>query len=152
SGWSCTLSTVTCTRTDALSGGVSYPVITVTVNVGNNASATLTNTVTVSSAGDTNTSNNTASDATSVVQLPDLAVTLTHTDTLVQGETGATYTIGVSNVGANATSGLVTVADALPAGLTATALSGSGWTCVLPSLTCTRSDSLPPGVAFPNLT
>ena len=33
SGWSCTVSTVTCTRGDALAAGSSYPAITLTVNV-----------------------------------------------------------------------------------------------------------------------
>jgi len=35
-GWNCTLTTLTCTRSDALAAGASYPVITVTVNVANN--------------------------------------------------------------------------------------------------------------------
>ncbi len=30
--------------------------------------------------------------------------------------------------------------DTLPAGLTATAISGGGWSCMLGTLTCTRSD------------
>lgn len=45
-GWSCT--TNTCTRTDALSVGKSYPTITVTVNVAANAPSSVTNSVTVS--------------------------------------------------------------------------------------------------------
>ncbi|MEU2158084.1 hypothetical protein ABZ532_24275 [Streptomyces sp. NPDC019396] len=40
----------------------------------------------------------------------------------------------------------------LPAGLTAASLSGAGWTCVLDSLTCTRTDVLDSGASYPPLT
>lgn len=45
-GWTCTSNT--CTRTDALGAGKSYPAITVTVDVSSNAPASVTNTVKVS--------------------------------------------------------------------------------------------------------
>ena len=48
----------------------------------------------------------------------------------------------MTNSGAGSTSGLVTVTDALPAGLTATMITGTGWACTLATLTCTRSDVL----------
>jgi uncharacterized protein (TIGR03437 family) len=51
-GWTCTAST--CTRSDALNGGSSYPAITVTVNVAATAPAQLTNQASVSG-GDANT-------------------------------------------------------------------------------------------------
>ena len=35
-GWSCTLTSLSCTRSDALAAGGTYPLITVTVNVANN--------------------------------------------------------------------------------------------------------------------
>ena len=38
----------------------------------------------------------------------------------------------------------MTVVDTLPAGITATAISGPGWTCTLATLTCTRADFLSP--------
>ena len=41
SGWACTLAGLTCTRSDPLANGASYP-ITVTVSVANNAPATVT--------------------------------------------------------------------------------------------------------------
>jgi hypothetical protein len=47
---------------------------------------------------------------------------------------------------------MVTVTDALPAGLTATGISGDGWTADLNSLTCTRTDALPAGQAYPLIT
>jgi hypothetical protein len=40
------------------------------------------------------------------------------------------------------TSETVTVTDTLPAGLTATAIAGAGWSCVVATLNCMRNDSL----------
>jgi hypothetical protein len=50
------------------------------------------------------------------------------------------------------TSQTITVTDALPTGLTATAISGSGWSCTLSSLTCTRSDALSTGNSYAPIT
>jgi hypothetical protein len=44
------------------------------------------------------------------------------------------------------------VADLLPTGLTATAISGTGWTTNLAALTATRSDVLGPSASYPALT
>ncbi len=79
----------------------------------------------------------------------DLAVTKTHTGNFTQGDTADTYMIIVTNVGGLASSGTITVTDTLPASLTATAISGSGWTANLGTLTCTRSDALALGTAYP---
>ena len=125
-----------------------------TVNVSSTAPASVTNTATVSGGGDVNTANNTASDPTTVnavVATPDLTISKSHTGNFFQGQTGATYTITVSNIGSGATSGTVTVSDALPTGLTATAISGTGWSC--DTLTfCTRSDALAPAASYPAIT
>ena len=151
-GWSCTLGTLTCTRADALAASSSYPAITLTVNVSNSAAASITNSATVSGGGETNTSNDTASDATTVTQLADLTITKSHTGNFTQGQTGATYTITVSNSGSGATSGTVTVTDTLPSGLTATAMTGTGWSCTLGTLTCTRADALAASSSYPAIT
>ncbi|HEV2175978.1 MAG TPA: DUF11 domain-containing protein [Terriglobia bacterium] len=82
---------------------------------------------------------------------PDLTITKTHTGTFF-GNGFGTYTLTVSNFGGTATNGTVTVTDTLPTGLTATAFSGTGWTCTLSPLTCTRNDSLGSGASFPALT
>lgn len=82
---------------------------------------------------------------------PDLAITKTHTGNFTAGQNGATYTIGVTNSGSASTTGLVTVADSLPSGLTATAIAGNGWTCVLGTLTCTRSDALAAAGSYPSI-
>src|SRR5437762_2236244 len=152
SGWTCTLGTLTCTRSDALAASASYSAITLTVDVANNAAASLTNTATVSGGGEVITTNDTASDSTTINQLPDLTVTKSHTGNFTQGQTGATYTITVNNAGTAATSGTVTMTDTLPAGLTAAAISGSGWTCTLGTLTCTRSDALAASASYPAIT
>ncbi|HVM59821.1 MAG TPA: DNA/RNA non-specific endonuclease [Verrucomicrobiae bacterium] len=83
---------------------------------------------------------------------PDLAITKTHTGNFIRGDSGDTYTIIVTNVGNAASSNTVTVTDALPTGLTATAISGTGWTATLSTLTCTRSDALAAAASYPPIT
>ncbi|HVF62890.1 MAG TPA: hypothetical protein VNE58_02710 [Casimicrobiaceae bacterium] len=153
-GWSCALSTLRCTRSDALAAGAAYPLITLTVDVSPGATLALTNQVSVAGGGDTNTSNNTANDATVITAAPqpDLVIAKALVGTLTRGQIGAVYSIVVTNQGAAATSASVTVVDVLPAGLTATAIAGSGWSCVLATLSCTRSDALGPGASHPAIT
>jgi uncharacterized repeat protein (TIGR01451 family) len=155
-GWSCTLGTLTCTRADALAASASYPSITLTVNVAANAPSGVLNTATVSGGGETNTANDSVNDPTTILA-PDMTVSKQHAGAIngafFQGETGATYSIFVSNNGNLATIGAVSVVDTLPAtGLTATDISGTGWSCTLNNLTCTRSDVLAPGAAYPGIT
>ena len=82
----------------------------------------------------------------------DLALVLTHAGSFFQGDPNDVYTLVVTNRGAAASAGTVSVVDTLPAGLVATALSGSGWTVSLAPWTCTRSDSLAAGAAYPAIT
>ena len=252
-GWTINLGTLTCTRTNSLAVGAAYPPITVTVSVAANAAATVTNTVTVSGGGDANSTNNTASDPTSInpasapiattgaatgvgttnatlsatinpngqttivqfqygtdlsygssvavsgtftgatgqaisanltdlaastlyhfrviatnvlgsaigsdqafatiaTPVPDLAINAAHAGNFTQGDRGDTYTITVTNTGAGASSGMVTVSNVLPSELTATSLSGSGWTVNQANLTCIRSDALAAGTNYPAIT
>ncbi|MCC6536131.1 MAG: Ig-like domain repeat protein [Bryobacterales bacterium] len=82
----------------------------------------------------------------------DLSLAKTHAGNFSQGQTGAQYSLTVSNLSnANAT-GAITVVDTLPAGLTATAISGNGWSCTLATLSCTRSDGLSANNQFPPVT
>ncbi len=129
-GWSCGISgnTATCTRSDPLAPGASYPPITLTVNVASNAPTSVTNVATVGGGGDLNAANNTATVVTPIAPAPDLTITKSHTGNFTQGQT-ATYTITVTNNGAVPTSGTVVVTDPMPAGLTPRTGSGSGWTC-----------------------
>lgn len=151
-GWTCTLSTLTCTRSDVLAAGAAYPLIILTVNVSDVAQAFVTNAATVSGGGEVNTFNDTSNDNTAITQLPDLAITKTHSGSFSQGQTGAIYTLTVSNAGNASTVGLVTTKDALPVGLVAAAIGGTGWTCALNTLTCTRSDVQAAGGSYPPIT
>ncbi|MFC3835541.1 MULTISPECIES: beta strand repeat-containing protein [Deinococcus] len=89
--------------------------------------------------------------ATIRVATPDLTVDKFHTGTFTPGVAG-TFTLRISNGGAAPTFGTVTVTDTPPAGLTVQAISGSGWTCVLATRTCTRSDVLAVGASHPDIT
>ncbi|OXY97744.1 hypothetical protein BEK98_09420 [Streptomyces diastatochromogenes] len=72
-----------------------------------------------------------------------LSIAESHQQAFVAGGTG-TYTITVGNPGPGATGkAAVKVTGTLPAGMTALAAGGSGWSCkTSPSLSCTRSDTL----------
>jgi uncharacterized repeat protein (TIGR01451 family) len=83
---------------------------------------------------------------------PDLTITASHSGHFQQGRTGAVYTIIVTNAGNGPSSGAVTVTDTLSAGLSSTAISGSGWACTLGSLSCTRADTLVAGGSYAVLT
>jgi uncharacterized repeat protein (TIGR01451 family) len=154
-GWTCNTAgqTVTCTRSDALAGGSSYPVISVPVTVAPNSSLSLTNTATVSGGGDSNAGNNTSNDPTTINGVPDLTIAKTHAGNFTQGQNG-TYTITATNSGGAVTSGTVTVSDTLPAGLTYVSATGTGWTCGAAGqvVTCTRSDALAAGASYPAIT
>jgi len=82
---------------------------------------------------------------------PVLAIQSTHAGSFAPGQTGAAYTLTVSNgPGAGPTSGIVTVTEILPAGLTLASMAGTGWTCSAPTaLTCTRADALSGGSSYP---
>jgi uncharacterized repeat protein (TIGR01451 family) len=154
-GWACVIATVTCDRSDALAGGASYPAITLTVNVSTSAPSSVTNTAAVSGGGDTNANNNSASDQTTVASSAgspslDMGV-LASPNTFPKGGT-ASYDASMSNAGTASTSGTVTFVATLDPSLTQTAISGSGWACVLATLTCTRSDALTPGNLYPDIT
>lgn len=149
-GWNCTLATLTCTRSDALAPGGTYDAITLMVNVATDAPSSVTNSATVSGGGDPTPA--TGDDPTTIIQLPDLTVAKTHTGNFYQGQTGAQYTVTVTNSGQSATSGAVTVEETAQTGMTVTGLSGTGWSCVLGTLTCTRSDALAAGASYPPIT
>jgi tetratricopeptide (TPR) repeat protein len=86
------------------------------------------------------------------VPAPDLTIAKTHTGNFAKGQIGATYRISVANVGTLPTSGTVTVTDTVPVGLSATAISGSGWNCTGPAGPCSRSDALSAGSSYPAIT
>lgn len=65
-GWSISLGTLTATRADTLATNSAYPAITVTVDIAANAPASVTNSVSVATSGDTNSLNDVAKDFTSI--------------------------------------------------------------------------------------
>ena len=148
--WSCTQPAGPCTRSDALGAAQSYETITLTVDVATNAGTPLVNQATVSGGGDATPA--TANDTVTVDTGRDLAITKTHAGNFFQGQIGAQFTIGVSNVGGTASTGTVTVTESLPSGLTATSMNGSGWSCTQPAGPCTRNDALAPLGAYPTIT
>ena len=85
---------------------------------------------------------------------PDMTISKTHTGNFTRG-LSATYTITPSNMSTlGATSGVVTVDDTLPAGLTPTSASGTGWTCSISGQTvsCVTSNSLAASTSYPAIT
>ncbi|GAA4568808.1 polysaccharide deacetylase family protein [Planotetraspora kaengkrachanensis] len=88
-----------------------------------------------------------------------IAISATHgPSTFVPGQTG-TLTLTVTNTSGQPSDpdpiggSTVTVQDVIPAGLTATAASGPGWTCSgSRTRTCTRSDTLGPYSDYPPIT
>jgi uncharacterized repeat protein (TIGR01451 family) len=90
--------------------------------------------------------------ASVTVVTPDLTITNTHTGNFTRPQTGATYTLTVTNSGVVDTTALITVTDTLPTGLTATAIDGVNWNCTLSPLGCTRGDTLFAGTSFEPIT
>jgi len=151
-GWSC--AGTTCSRSDALAGGNSYPPIAVTVNVG----ATFgggSNQVTLSGGGSATL---TDYDYTNYIANPPvLSISIGDSGNFTQAQTNATYTLLVSNqAGADPTSGPVNVSESLPSGLTLVSIAGTGWTCspnsYFYSSGCSRSDVLNGGSSYPPIT
>jgi uncharacterized repeat protein (TIGR01451 family) len=146
-GWSCSASglAVTCTSSTPLAAGASS-VLTLTVSVGAASVPSVINTATVSTAGDTNPANDTSSDTTTVLGIPDLSILKSHTGNLAVGANGV-YTLAVTNVGNGSTTGTITITDTLPTGLAYVSGSGSGWSCSASGqdVTCTNPGPLAAG-------
>ena len=154
-GWTASIngSTVTATRSDSLIGSGSYPTLTVTVRVANDAPASVTNTAYVSGGGESNLANDTASNPTNIDGVADLTITKSHSDTFRQGDSGHAFTLVVTNAGGGSSSGLVTITDTIPVGLNAVSAIGTGWTTSVVGalVTATRSDALAASTSFPAL-
>jgi uncharacterized repeat protein (TIGR01451 family) len=127
-GWSCSAAgqVVTCTHAGPLASGAALPALTLTVAVAANAPASVTNTATVSNPTfDNVVGNDSASDPTTIVQLPDPLVIKSQVvlDDPVNGAAqpkaipGANvrYTIGVTNQGSGSPDAdSLVIDDALP--------------------------------------
>src|SRR5581483_9714322 len=137
-GWSCGApsgGTITCTSTDAIASTSSYPALTFTMNAPA-ASGSITNSATVSSPYDGNSSNNTASSTTTVNAVADLQIVKSGPGGVVAGQ-NIVYTVTVTNNGPSTSNGVV-VTDPTPANLTFVSNSGActtAYPCSLGSMT-----------------
>jgi uncharacterized repeat protein (TIGR01451 family) len=147
-GWSCSAAgqVVTCNQDNDLNVGAST-VLTLTVRGDADAATSVTNTATVSSPTlDVVPGNDTASDPTTIIRSVNLGLTKTHVGDFQAGSNG-TYTLAVSNTGADNEPGAVTVIDTLPAELSYVGYSGTGWSCSAAGqvVTCIRASGLNTG-------
>jgi len=133
SGWSCTVGTLTCTRSDVRAAAASYPAITLTVTVSGSAPSSVNNMATVSGGGETNTTNDSSTDSTTISAAttgPNVSLASSHSGNFTVGTNGV-YSFTVTNSGTAPTvAGAVTITDTLPTGLSF--VSGGGSTIVLP--------------------
>jgi uncharacterized repeat protein (TIGR01451 family) len=153
-GWSCTVGTaVSCTRSDVLPPGASFPPITLTVQVAPDASGTIINSATVNGGGDQTPGNNSGADEGTAVTNTCLAITGSVDPNFGSRSTG-TFQLVVSNPGSAASSGKVVVAGTPPLFAPPVAASGTGWDCqiVAQAVSCQRTDTLAPGAQFPPIT
>src|SRR5438445_555871 len=98
-----------------------------TVNVANNASASVTNTATVAGGNEVNTGNDTGSDPTTINPGSDLTISKSHTGNFFHGQTVASYIIRVPKSASLFPYTTLFRSDVLPTGLTATGFSGTNW-------------------------
>jgi len=126
--WTCTLATLTCTRSDALAASASYQSITLTVSVSGADVGTYSNSVAVSGGGGIDNSNNTATDSTKVVGAPTFTESFSPSSIAINGTSTVTFTLGNPSANPVTLSGLA-FSDTLPAGLTVATPSGAGGTC-----------------------
>ena len=153
SGWSCQLNgqVISCSKPGPMVPG-GQDSFSFGVNVGQTAGSQATNTATVSTPGETNTSNNSAVDQATITPPPppDLSLTKQPSGDFFVGSSNAWFTFSVFNAFlAGPTTGPITVTDTLPNGLTFREVDdgSTGWSC-LPNaqvVTCTHAGPLGPG-------
>jgi uncharacterized repeat protein (TIGR01451 family)/fimbrial isopeptide formation D2 family protein len=146
-GWSCTDTGQIVTCTQATLAPSTTSTITVTTTVAASAYPSVTNSATVhSDTPDPVPGNNTATDTVTVPPLVDLSITKTHTGTPAVGGT-VSFDLTVTNHGPTADPGPVTVTDPLPAGLSYSSATGTGWVCTDAgqAVTCVRAAGLAVG-------
>lgn len=122
--------------------------IRTTAATGNTLDVTAT---VATSAVDSNSSNDTENQQTTINNGADLALSISDNPDPAVAAGIVTYTLGVQNQGPNAAVN-VSVSDPLPPGVTYQSASGSGWSCSAAgqTVTCSRSN-LAPGAAAPDI-
>ena len=138
-GWSCTVvgQDVSCSRSDPLASGASFPGITVSVDVSQSAPNSVTNTAAVSGGNDGDLGNNSASDTVSIASSADLAIDKSVSPVPPIAGAPITYTLQVSDLGPSDATG-VTVTDPLPTQLISPLAATSQGSCAIAAgtLTC----------------
>lgn len=131
-GWDCSASSglnLSCTRSDPLPVGESYPDIEFTATAVPLPPPSFSNTATVIGGGDTNPGNNTAVDFLPIPPtLSDLALTKEVAPGTVNGNGRIEFTLTVTNSGPSDATG-VTLVDTLPDGLSEIAVEPSQGVC-----------------------
>lgn len=130
--------------TVATNGSCTFSVNVTAMSAGNQVNTTGSVSATIGGTGN-------AATATVNVLAPDLTIAKSHSGNFYEGQIGATYTITVSNVGAGPTAGAVTVTDTIPSSLTATAITGTGWSCTIATASCVRTDPLAASTSYPKI-
>ena len=139
-GWTCATAgrTVTCTRSDVLADGASYPPIFIDVTIADPAPDSIVNTATVAGGGDANPNNNTGTDVGGAARQADLQITkIASPSTVLSGQT-VQFTLTVFNAGPS-TAQAVTVGDPLTADYTNVVVTPSAGTCTA-AVTCSLGD------------
>jgi large repetitive protein len=146
--WSCsaTGATVQCGYLGSLPAGTTSS-LTLTVNLASDFTGPAVNTATVSAGtADPVPGNNSSTDNSAVTEVADLSISKTSAGSAVAG-TGLGYSLAVHNAGPSDVAGPVTVTDPLPAGLSYTSATGTGWSCGYDSTARTVSCTLAAGLA-----
>lgn len=149
-GWTCSqvATNVVCTNPNAIAvaGNSSYSVTLTPTQTG---SGSLT--PTVSGGGDTTPSSATPANFTVIAPLsPNVTVTTTVPTSGLVGSP-LTVNVAVNNIGTGPTATPIVVTTPIPAGVTYTSASGTGWTCsqVATNVVCTNPNVLPAGGSEP---
>ncbi len=158
--WTCTAAgqIVTCTLAGPLAADPANAVagdaiVEIAVAVSSSTTGTVINTVSVSSpTPDPDLTNNVDTDSSGSQAKADLGIVKSHTGPAVAGAS-LTWTLAVTNHGPSDSPGPIVVTDALPAGVTYTSATGSGWACgqVSGLVTCTRAATLGAGATAPDI-
>ena len=130
-GWSCAPvsgQTITCTRSDNLAAGASYPPINLAVNVDSGAQGTIENTATVANPSDANPANDSSLDPAPASPSSDLSIAKSASPGSIAVGEEVTFTLDVANSGPSPARN-VSVLDSLPTGLTLVGVTPSQGTC-----------------------
>lgn len=155
-GWTCeaTGQTVTCTRPGNLASLQAAPPITLVVAVSPDAPARSTNRTSATGSVDNDPNDPNNVEVLDVVRVgsADLWIEKSHSGSFSRGGNGK-YSILVGNRGPNAAE-TPRVVDTLPAGLTYTSATGTGWTCSAAgqTVTCNAASDLAAGSTAAPLT